>query len=435
MHYSGVKKMCEYNEHTGINNNNYYQSKVDKKFLDRLSKFIQSVESEMDIMLPGYASLQCLSYYKIMDYVISQKLAKNIVIRLLCPFDEDSTRLTKHLVPFIGYRSIKPSLPNSSSNSLLFIRDRQDIFSFSVNIQGQSHQLGNEDSNIIFSLDNWSYSKAISIVRNAVYCFDLIWEEKENTDKTIKEKRHTELLFDLLSHDIGNYNQIIQNSLDIVTSIVKKNNNDTNGLSQNNEEIFSFLITAKKAINKSQSLLDRLRRLERLYAQKDLKLTLKNLPDAINNAYTTVEQTLFNNNPQGKRIRFSLNVVDDHNNPTDINVIAEDLLEEIFVNLFSNSVKYAASSEVRIDVQIREYFIAEVKYWMVTVSDHGEGMPDSMKKELFNRFYSKAKGSGLGLSIVRTLVERYKGKIWIGDRVYEDYTQGTVFGMIFPASQ
>ena len=72
---------------------------------------------------------------------------------------------------------------------------------------------------------------------------------------------------------------------------------------------------------------------------------------------------------------------------------------------------------------------------MVTVSDYGKGIPDSMKKELFNRFYSKAKGSGLGLSIVRTLVERYKGKIWVGDRVYEDYTQGTAFGMIFPAAQ
>ena len=96
------------------NNNNYYQSRMDKKFLDRLSKFIQSVESEMDIMLPGPTSLQFLSHYKIIDYIISQKLAKNIIIRLLCPLDDDSTRLTKHLVPFIGYRSIKPSLPKSS---------------------------------------------------------------------------------------------------------------------------------------------------------------------------------------------------------------------------------------------------------------------------------------------------------------------------------
>jgi signal transduction histidine kinase len=427
--------MCEHNEHTENNNNNYYPSKIDKKFLDRLSEFIQSVESEMDIMLPGITSLQFLSYYKIIDYVISQKLAKNIIIRLLCSFDEDSMWLTKHLVPFIGYRSIKPSLSKTQSNSLFFIRDKQDIFSFSVNMQIQPHQHDKQDSDTIFSLDNWSYSKDISIVRNTVYCFDLIWEEKENHDETIKEKMHSELLFDLISHDIGNYHQIIQSSLNIVTSIIKRNNDDTNGLSQNNERIFLAITTAKKALDKSQSLVDNIRRLERLHTQKDLNLVLKNLPDVINNAFTTLEQSLYDNNPQGKRIRFSLNVVDDHNNPTGINVIAEDLLEEIFVNLFSNSIKYTVSSEVKIDVLIREYFIGVVKYWMVTVSDYGKGIPDSMKKELFERFYSKAKGSGLGLSIVRTLVERYKGKIWAGDRVYKDYTQGAAFGMIFPAAQ
>ena len=119
---------------------------------------------------------------------------------------------------------------------------------------------------------------------------------------------------------------------------------------------------------------------------------MKNLPDTINNAYTTLEQILYDNNPQGKRIRFSLNIIGEHNNATDINVIAEDLLEEIFVNLFSNSVKYTESSEVKIDVMIREYFIGEVKYWMVTVSDYGKGIHDSMKKELFKRFYSKLRG-------------------------------------------
>ena len=127
--------MSENNRYTGINNDNY-PPKIDKKFLDRLSAFIQSVESEMDIMLPGIASLQFLSYSKIIHYVISQKLAKNIIIRLICPFNEDSTRLTTHLIPFIGYRSIKTSLPKTLSNSVFLIRDKRDIFSFSVQYYG-----------------------------------------------------------------------------------------------------------------------------------------------------------------------------------------------------------------------------------------------------------------------------------------------------------
>jgi signal transduction histidine kinase len=241
-------------------------------------------------------------------------------------------------------------------------------------------------------------------------------------------------LFDIISHDIGNYHQILQSSLDLITSLFQKNNiNNTNGLSQNNKRISSCLTIAKNALTKSQLLVDNIRRLERLYTQKDPKLTIKNLPDAINGAYYIVEQTFYQNNPDGKSINISINLLHGHNS-TDINIIAEDLLEEVFINLFSNSVKYTDSSEVKIDVLIKDYFIGEVKYWMITISDYGIGIPDSAKRDLFERFYSKAKGSGLGLSIARTLVERYKGKIWVGDRVYEDYSKGTTFGMIFPAA-
>ena len=424
--------MYDYNDDT--ENNNPSKTGNGNKFLGTLSKFIQAVESELDIMLPGSASLQFLSDYRIIDRIISQKLSKNIIIKLLCPLDEDSRSLTKQLAHFVGYRSVKISLPKTSANSSLFIRDSKDIFSFSICEKMQQDKKENKSSNdAIFSVNDWQYSKNSSLVKNMLYCFDIIWEEKENYDKIIKEKTHSELMVDVISHDIGNYHQILQNSLEIITSLFEKNSNNPIGLSQNVERIFSFLTIAKNALDRSQSLVDNIRRLERLYTQKDLKLVLKNLPDVINNAYCTVEQTLYDNNPKGKKIRFSIEVIDAHH-PTTINVIAEDLLEEIFINLFSNSVKYTDSSEVRIDVLIRDYFIGEVKYWMITVSDYGKGIPDLMKKDLFERFYSKAMGSGLGLSIVKTLVERYKGKVWVGDRVYEDYTKGTAFGMIFPAA-
>src|SRR5919197_6188630 len=301
--------MYDYNEHTNNSNN---PPKIDKKFLDTLSEFIHSGESELDIMLPASASLQFLSYYKIIDHIISQKLSKNIIIRLLCPLDEDSRNLTKQLVPFVGYKSIKLSLPKTSTSSLFFIRDKKDIFYFTIDIQKEKYDKKNRENtnsnDTIFSVNDWLYSKNVSTVRNTVYCFDLIWEENENYDKIIKEKKHSELLFDVISHDIGNYHQIIRSSLDIVTSPFEKNKN-TNALSQNNERIFSCLAVAKNALNRSQSLVDNIRRLERLYTQKDLKLISKNLPDVINNAYSIVEQTLYDNNPHGKRIRFSINMV------------------------------------------------------------------------------------------------------------------------------
>jgi signal transduction histidine kinase len=197
------------------------------------------------------------------------------------------------------------------------------------------------------------------------------------------------------------------------------------------KKIFSLLTTAENALTKSQSFVDNIRKLERLYTQKDLKLVSKNLPDSINNAYFTVERTLYDNNPQGKKISLTMA---HGSHPLGLNIMAEDLLDEIFINLFSNTIKYTDQSEVKIDVTIKDYFIGEAKYWMITISDYGRGIPDSMKKELFERFYSKAKGAGLGLSIVGALVERYRGKMWVGDKVYNDYTKGTTFGMIFPAA-
>jgi signal transduction histidine kinase len=404
------------------------QPMINKGFLDALFEFIRSVESELDIMLPQSSSLQYLSNNKVIDYLITQRLSKNVIIRLLCAFDENTFETIKKSVPFIGYKSIKLSSPITEASSLVFIRDKQDIFSFSINaLQDDNEDRKKEDN--IFSIEDWVYSKNISLVNNAVSTFEVIWEEKDNYEKIIKEKKHSELLVDLITHDIGNYHQIIQGSLGLVISLVKKNK--TNVSPQDGEKISSLLNTAKTALTRSQSFVDNIRRLERLYRQKDLKLISRNVPDAINSAYSTVERTLYNNNPHGKKI--TLSIVHD-GNPLDINIMAEDLLDEIFINLFSNTVKYTDLSEVKIDVIINDYFIGGTKYWMITISDNGTGIPDSIKKELFERFYSKAKGGGLGLSIVRALVERYNGKVWVGDRVYKDYTKGTTFGMIFPAS-
>ena len=405
---------------------------IDKKFHDELFEFIHSVESEIDIMLPESESLQFISYCKIIDYLISQKLSKNIIIKMLCPFDEKVSKLIKQIIPFIGYKSIKLSSSKTAASSLLFIRDKQDVFSFSIDIQQYDKQNKDDNENnirnSIFSVNDWLYSKNVSVVKNAVSCFDVIWKEKENYDKMIQEKKHSELLVDLIIHDIGNYHQTIQTSLELVILLLGKNK--TNVLSQDVKKIFLHLTSAKNALMRSQSLVDNIRRLEKLYIQKDIKLVSTNLPDAISNAYSTVEQTLYENNPHGKKI--SINMT--YSNLHDINIMAEDLLDEIFINLFSNTVKYTDSSEVKIDVIIKDYFIGETKYWMITISDYGKGIPDLMKRELFERFYSKAKGSGLGLSIARALVERYRGKIWVGDKVYEDYTKGTTFGMIFPAT-
>ena len=45
---------------------------------------------------------------------------------------------------------------------------------------------------------------------------------------------------------------------------------------------------------------------------------------------------------------------------------------------------------------------------------------------------TKAKGSGLGLYIVKSLVESFKGRVWVEDRVEGDYMKGCRFIVILP---
>jgi signal transduction histidine kinase len=68
----------------------------------------------------------------------------------------------------------------------------------------------------------------------------------------------------------------------------------------------------------------------------------------------------------------------------------------------------------------------------VSVSDNGPGIPEEKLNTVFETFYTtKKQGSGLGLSIARTIVEIYGGRIWAENRV----GGGAVFAFTLPLAQ
>lgn len=108
-----------------------------------------------------------------------------------------------------------------------------------------------------------------------------------------------------------------------------------------------------------------------------------------------------------------------------VSVLADSLLPTVFTNLIGNAVKHGgADVEITITVEERD---GEV---LVTVEDTGPGVPDEVKVKLFTRFergMARGSGEGLGLYIVRTLVTRYGGKVWIEDRVPGCPEEGAAF--------
>ncbi|WP_342678868.1 PAS domain S-box protein [Methanofollis sp. UBA420] len=100
---------------------------------------------------------------------------------------------------------------------------------------------------------------------------------------------------------------------------------------------------------------------------------------------------------------------------TDGIVEADELLSEVFANLIGNAVKFGGTGvTIWITVADRNGEVA------VTVADNGPGIPDDQKVRVFERFVrnsTRASGKGLGLWIVKMLVERYGGSIAAADRV------------------
>jgi signal transduction histidine kinase len=105
------------------------------------------------------------------------------------------------------------------------------------------------------------------------------------------------------------------------------------------------------------------------------------------------------------------------------NVLANDMLGVVFDNIFSNSLKFGGA-ETKIGVSTRDLNDHEIE---VSVTDNGPGIPTIMKPRVFDRFGNDKKtrsSYGLGLHIVKMLIENYGGRVWADDRIAGDLKQG-----------
>lgn len=104
-----------------------------------------------------------------------------------------------------------------------------------------------------------------------------------------------------------------------------------------------------------------------------------------------------------------------------------DKLEKILINLLSNAFKFTPEhGEITVNIEDNG---TQLK---IAVSDSGEGIKPSELDKIFDRFYqtegSHDQGTGIGLALVKELVELHKGKI----SVSSTEEQGTTFKLIIP---
>ena len=103
-----------------------------------------------------------------------------------------------------------------------------------------------------------------------------------------------------------------------------------------------------------------------------------------------------------------------------------DELGQVWTNILTNAV-HAINNEGRIDISVHK----EDQNIIVKIRDYGTGMPDAIIKKIFNPFFTTKKageGTGLGLDIVKKIIDRHEGNI----SVESEENVGTCFTISIP---
>ncbi len=114
-----------------------------------------------------------------------------------------------------------------------------------------------------------------------------------------------------------------------------------------------------------------------------------------------------------------------------ITAIDDDKMQQIVDNLISNAIKYSLNdSDVTVSLSCKG-----VDGWTLSVSDHGIGISKKDRKKLFHEFYrgenainSRIAGSGIGLALVKKLVDIHRGTI----NVESQENVGSTFEIAIP---
>jgi signal transduction histidine kinase len=148
-----------------------------------------------------------------------------------------------------------------------------------------------------------------------------------------------------------------------------------------------------------------------------------------------------------KMVRLDLNdllaeIVDMVAPPANIQVVVENefpavecertSIIQVFENLLSNAVKYMDKPEGLITVRCED----DGEFWRFSVSDNGPGIAERHFEKIFRIFQTltprdEFESTGIGLTVIKKIVELYGGRIWVESEV----GQGSTFFFTFPKSR
>jgi light-regulated signal transduction histidine kinase (bacteriophytochrome) len=224
---------------------------------------------------------------------------------------------------------------------------------------------------------------------------------KQQTIEIVKINRQREELLKNLekqNHSLNEYAHIVSHDLKsplrsihtLITFIREDNDRDFN------EKTIKYFTLIQEKVEKMDHLIDGILTYSKIDSVQAFKETID-----LNDLVTNITRIIF--------IPSHIKIVIENELP----IIQSDRfrMQQLFQNLISNAVNYNDKPDGIIQVTSEDF---ENQY-VISIKDNGVGIEDENKNkvfQIFQSFNSAAKSTGIGLSIVRKIIENQKEKIW-----------------------
>lgn len=223
------------------------------------------------------------------------------------------------------------------------------------------------------------------------------------TDIKLSEESKKNLIVNI-SHELKTPLSIIKGYIETLEDELK------------NSEYVNFVEIIRKHTDRLIEILERMLTISEVESEK-IEIEEINLEEILRNIYK-----LFEKKAEERNLEFVLNF-------EKVPRIKGDKLkiEQAIINIVDNAFKFTEKGKIEINLKkVNNYIMIEVK-------DTGPGIPEEEKFKIFERFYTldkgrSKKGIGIGLSIVRHIINQHNGKIEVESKLNE----GSSFKIFLP---
>lgn len=395
-----------------------YQTTKPDSCLYYYEKSLEASSKQKDYLIMMNATQNIGEYYQSRkDYATAiAYMKKAIAINELRPEDQYKPTLYQRISAL--YDSVNDfknayyykNLENETRQRLFSVAKQKEIEELEIKYQSEKKekeiQLNKQEIEKAKNQNIVVLFGAVTLFILAGFVTYILFLKKKNNQKIEQEKLR---LFENIVHDIRTPLTLIDGPVQIMKQ--------DSGITYQNE-LALIERNSKKLIYLVNELLD-IAKLKR--GSYQLHYITGNIAGFIENVISN-----FAGEAESKAIRINY----DSRNPEENHAFPSNVVEKIVANLVGNAVKY---SPPKSEIQVSSYL--QGSNCMIEVSDNGPGIPEKEQKHVFRRFFrgkqaSGIEGTGIGLSLVKELVELAGGMI-----NFQSSASGTTFMVTIPVQE